>query len=140
MSKRIMIAAFLCTGLVAACGGDGSGVSGNKTLVSLSDGEITDVCEYTVDLAGPKRMVDCGGGVTVTVGGGSVTECVAGLQTIRDLSPSCTATVGQAEACVEDLADLTDAQLCSDGPLPASCLPLFSCSEGDAPAGLLMIR
>jgi hypothetical protein len=126
MSKSIVVAAFLCTGLVTACGGGGSGVSGSKALVSLSEGEITDLCEYFVDLAGSEREVDCGGGLVVTVGGGSVSECVVDLQTSRGQFPGCTATVSNAESCMEDLTDLTDAQLCSDGPLPAACLPLFN--------------
>jgi hypothetical protein len=135
MSKWIVIAGFLCTGLVAACGGgSGSGVSSGKTLVSLSDSEITDFCEYAVDLAGPERTVDCGGGVTITIGGGSVAECVTGMQMTQDQFPGCAATVGQAERCAEDMADLTDAQLCSDGPLPASCQPLLGpgCTGGTA--------
>jgi hypothetical protein len=130
MSKSIVVVAFLCTGLVTACGGGGSGVSGDKTLVSLSEGETTDLCEYFVDLAGSEREVDCGGGLTVTVGGGSVSECVVALQASRALFPGCTATVSNAESCMEDLTDFTDAQLCSDGPLPAACLSVFNAQCG----------
>lgn len=125
MSKWIVVAVLLCAG-VTACGGDGSGVSGNKSLVSLSSGEITDLCKYFTKAKGAQRMIDCGGGVTITVGGGSVDDCVTDLKTSQTDFPSCTATVDQAETCVEDLSNLTDQQLCSDTtPLPASCQPLF---------------
>ena len=130
MSKWIVMAAFLCTGLAACGGGGGSGVSGSKQLVSLSAAEVTDLCEYFVDLAGAERMVDCGGGLTITIGGGSVSECVIGLQETQGQFPGCTATVGNAESCMEALTDLTDAQLCSDGPLPTACQPLFNASCG----------
>ena len=131
MSKLIFVGAFLCAGLVAACGGGGSGVSGSKTLVSLSDAEITDVCEYLVDLGGPERTVSCGGGVTLEVGGGSVVECSTGFKESRTADPSCAATVNDAESCGEDIADLSDAQLCSPSQsLPPSCLPLFQCDGG----------
>ncbi|HWO26919.1 MAG TPA: hypothetical protein VNO30_49655 [Kofleriaceae bacterium] len=124
MSKRIVVAAFLCAGLIAACGGsDGSGVERSKSLVSLNDDEITDLCEYFADVT-EKRVVDCGGGLTVTFQAKPVAECVADHQQIP---ASCSATVGDAEDCNTDFADLTDEQLCSDGALPASCQVLFAC-------------
>jgi len=126
MSKWLFVGAFLCA--VAACGGGGSGVSSGKTLVSLSDSEITDLCEYLVDVAGPARTVDCGGGDTVMIGGGSVSACTTGLKAARTEDPSCGATVNDAESCSEDLSDLSDAELCSDStPFPSACLPLLQC-------------
>ncbi len=72
------------------------------------------------------REVDCGGGVTVEFGPQPVAECIADQQAIP---ASCTATVGDAEDCEEDLQDATDAEICSDqGSLPASCLPLIECA------------
>jgi hypothetical protein len=131
MSKWIIVAAFLCAGLATACGGDdGSGVSGSKSLVTLSDGEVTDLCEFLVDVGGPERMIDCGGGLTLTVGGQTVTECNAGLKASQGQFPNCTATVKNAEECAKAISDLSDQQLCSDGPPPAACQPLFTAACG----------
>ncbi len=133
MSKWIIVAALLCTGLATACGGDdGSGVSGSKSLVSLNDGEVTDLCEFIVDLQGPERMIDCGGGVTLTVGGQTVAECSTGLKMSQAQFPNCTATVKNAEECVKAIDGLSDQQLCSDSPPPAACQALFSASCGGA--------
>jgi len=127
MSKWVVVAA-LCSGLAVACGGGtGSGVSGSKSLVSLNDGEINDLCKYIVDVSGPTRTVDCGGGVKVTLEAQTVAECVADLKASQAAAPTCAATVDHAEACVEALADFTDAQLCADTPLPTACAPLLEC-------------
>jgi hypothetical protein len=123
MSKRIIVAALLCAGLTAACGGDGSGVSRSKSLVSLSDGERTELCEYLADTV-EERVVNCGGGVVITSRARSVTSCVA---THEALPASCTATVGDAEDCSEDYAALTEQQLCADARLPAACQALVAC-------------
>jgi hypothetical protein len=132
--KWIVAAGFLYAGLAAACGG-GDSVSGNKTLVSLSDSEANDVCENAVAVFGPTdRVVDCGGGVTVSVGVGPVADCVSGIKAIKTVAPSCTATVDNFETCAEDLKAATDAQLCSNS-LPASCAAQFACAGlGFAPA------
>jgi len=126
--KWIVAAGFLYAGLAAACGGgDGSGVSGAKTLVSLSDSEANDVCEYAVDVFGStERVADCGGGIMVRIGVGTVSRCVMGIQAIKTATPSCTATVDNLQNCAADLKTVTDAQLCSDS-YPASCEAWFSC-------------
>lgn len=124
MSKWMMVAAFLCAGLATACGGDdGSGVSGSKSIVMLNDAEVTDLCEFLVDVA-PERMVDCGEGLTITVGE-TLAECTARFKAIKGGAPSCTATVTNAEECAKGSADLSDQQICSL-MLPAACQPLFS--------------
>lgn len=126
--KWIVVAGLLYAGLATACGGDdGSGVSGSKTLVSLSDSEAMDVCDYAVDVAGAAdRTVDCGGGATVHIGPGSVSVCVMGIQAIKTVSPSCTATVDNFESCAEAFASATDAEVCSDS-LPTACEAQFAC-------------
>jgi hypothetical protein len=127
MSKWIVVV-FLSAGWAAACGSDGSGVSGDKQLVSLSTGEINDLCEYLVKVEGPERTVDCGNRVTITIGRGTVADCVLAVQDGLAQFPSCDATVDDAESCSEDLADITDAELCTNPTLlPRSCEPLISC-------------
>jgi hypothetical protein len=133
MSKWIVVAAFLCAGLATACGGDdGSGVSGTKSLVSLNDSEVTALCKFLVDVGGPERMIDCGSGFTITVGGQTVAECTAGLKESQGEFPNCTATVKNAEECAKAFADLSDQQYCSL-TVPAACQPLFAptCSDGE---------
>lgn len=127
--KWIFIAGLLYAGLAAACGGgDSSGVPGDKTLVSLNDSEATDLCEYAIDVVGSAdRTVDCGGGVTVRIGPGTVSVCVMGIQAIKSVAPTCTATVDNFESCAEAFADATDAELCSDA-IPAACQAQFACA------------
>ena len=128
MTKFLMCVMLLWC---AACGGSGSGVDGGKRLSSLSDAEIRDICEYAIDVQGPERMIDCGGGVTLTVGGGSVDECIAGATESKTEYPNCAATVDDYEACTEAFADVTDAQWCSDDiTFPAACAPLFTAECG----------
>jgi hypothetical protein len=129
MSKRIAMAVLLCIGGIAACGGGegggSSGVSESKTLISLSDAEVTTLCAFTTEADGPERTVNCPDDVIITVGQQTAAECAATLTALRGRT-SCTATVGNAEDCANDLADLTDQQLCSDTGLPAACAFLFS--------------
>lgn len=124
-----IVSALLFAGLTAACGGGGgSGVSRSKSLGSLSDSEIMDLCEYVTDVEA--RVVDCGGGTTVTIEASTVAECVTDQKAI---SASCTATVGDAEDCHDDSEDLSDEQICGGGSgIPKSCLALIACAfEGE---------
>jgi hypothetical protein len=130
-NKWLFVGAFLCAGLVTACGGGGSGVSSSKKLTALSDSEITDLCEYLVDVAGSERMVDCGGGVKITTGGDTLAECTTGLKATISGSPSCAATVGDSESCGEDFADLSDSEICSLD-FPTSCAAVFQCETDDS--------
>lgn len=134
MMKTWIGCAFLCTGLAFACGssGDtGSGVDGDKPLVELESGEITSLCTYLVAVAGPERVVDCGDGVTFTVGGQEVADCVDGFTESQTEFPTCAATVDNIEGCSEGIAALSDEQLCSEeGALPAACAPLFTAECG----------
>lgn len=127
MSKRIAMAVLLCVGGIAACGGGegegGSGVSESKTLISLSDAETMTLCEFTTDVDGPARTVNCPDDTTITVGKDTAAECAAGLKALRGRT-GCTATVGNAEDCASAIGDLTDQQLCTG--LPASCAFFFS--------------
>jgi hypothetical protein len=134
MMKSILFA-FAATTLAFACGGGsgdgGSGVSGSKTLVSLSPSEVTQFCEYTIDVAGPERTVECGE-LDVTTGSQTLAECVADFDESKANAPNCPTTVSQAEACIEALADRSDAQICAF-EIPAVCAPLFSeaCQPSD---------
>ena len=108
--------ALLC--LLLACGSDdpdpidGSGVDATIALGTLSPAEIDDVCAYGVSLS---REVICNGNPTQSV---TSAEACQGL--LSTISEGCVATVGDMEACFEDLAAETDEQVCALSN-PASC-------------------
>lgn len=122
MSKWIIISALLCSGLTA-CGGGGSGVSRSKSLASLNDAEIRDLCEYIS--GGETRTITCDDGTTVPIEATTVEECVTGQQATPT---TCKATVGDVEDCHDDSEDLSDDEVCEGlASLPASCLPVLAC-------------
>ena len=57
----------------------------------------------------------------------SIADCTTDLQAV---AADCAATVGDLEACFEDLSSASDAELCLDAPLPAACAPVFPCLGG----------
>ena len=116
----VTVFAFACGG----GGGGGGGVDGGKRLVDLNDAEITSMCEYTAELQGPEREITCSDNTTVTVGGGTVAECVTEFNESQASAPNCPVTVSQYEACIEAFDAQSDAQLC-EGELPAACAPLL---------------
>lgn len=139
--KLKLASAFLCTALMY-CGGGGSGGSGvddGAAVGELSAAEAADLCEYLITLQ-PVRTVTCDvDGQTVTVELGTpAAEVAAEVDScVEDLTAatSCTATVGQAEACAEgnadQIADLSDAEICdivAGGPEPA---PIAACAVFD---------
>lgn len=102
---------------LAACGGGGSGVDGDKAIVAMSSSERTDFCEWAIEeQGGAGTVTTCADDVTVTVQ--SVSDCVASFD---DFIASCTATVAQGETCVEAIAD----NPCEFGG--DSCDPVFEC-------------
>jgi hypothetical protein len=114
--------------LLIACGGDaGSGVSGDKELIALTDPEAAQVCGYLADVLGAARMVTCGG-VTITISPVEAAACTAAFVAFRTEAPTCGAKVADAERCVEELAAQTEAEICSEsGGIPSACLVLFTC-------------
>ena len=116
----VMAFAFACGG-----GGGGGGVDGGKRLVDLNDAEVTSMCEYTAGIQGPEREITCSDSSTVTVGGGTVAECVTEFNESQAAAPNCPVTVSQYEDCIEAVDALTDAQLCEGNSFPAACAPLL---------------
>ncbi len=138
MNFKWIGSAFLCSVMAFACGGGGggggSGVDADVALLDVTAGEAGDVCDYIINLQEqPERTVDCGDGTTVTVGttaaqaAEDIADCTTDLQAV---AADCAATVGDLEACFEDLSSASDAELCSDAPLPAACAPVFPCLGG----------
>jgi hypothetical protein len=101
------------------CGG--SGVSDSKKITELTTEEAKDVCQEMAEDF-PEKTVTCEGGLSFKVGIPAA-ECDN-----PDVAPAtCTATVGDARACNEAIYSQSDAELCSDTPLPAACAPLEGC-------------
>jgi hypothetical protein len=109
----------------AACGG--SGVDADKRVTALSDSEISDLCDYLADLAGPERTIVCDNGVPLHVGGRAAeSACVSSAASLDSDYPGCTTTVEQMETCAKARADLSDAQLCDFDLVVPECAPLHT--------------
>jgi len=127
--RGAMKAILLMAALLAACGGDGdgnpdgSGVDGTKLMGDLTSSELGDVCEYLTTVL-PERTISCAEG-PFTVGEGGYDECVDDYSDNATENPDCTLTVSQAEACIEALAALTDAEWCNLESFPAACAATF---------------
>jgi hypothetical protein len=124
MSKRLIVSAFLITGLVFACGGGsggtGSGLPGTKKVVDLTTGEIDQFCTFVV-AAFPTRTITCG--TQMVMFGSDKASCISKAPS-PSTTPNCAATVAQSEACFDALGALTDAQVCTfigGGPAPTAC-------------------
>lgn len=93
----------------------------------MTPAEIEAFCEYQLELFGPRRTIDCGGGTTAMRGLSTTLEqCV--METTEDQLqfPECQITVGELETCFEALAGKTDAAICmGDDDIPIECAPLF---------------
>lgn len=115
--KALSLVSVMAAMLFTACGG---GVDGDKKLSELSVEESKDAC---LELQGdfPEKTVDCGGGVTVTVG---LTAAECNDQTTAPTT--CTATVDDVRDCTSQLYN-DKTLLCEDKPLPASCMKLVQC-------------
>lgn len=120
---------FSCLTLVACSdddgrdvGNSGSGLEGDRRMVSLSAGELGSFCDYVADFGERKFTCD---GETGTVGHASKEDCITVWSETKTQAPNCQATVAQTEACSEDLDSFSDAKLCQEG-LPASCLSFIT--------------
>jgi len=120
--KGLIVVVFAVGALAVGCsssgGGNGPGASGvasNKRLDSLTDAEKAAFCDWSnAKLGGYGTTMDCGGGITIDAAA-SQAECIA------DAPTNCSATVGQAEACL-------NATSCSN-LIPSQCAPLFNQNE-----------
>jgi hypothetical protein len=112
--KALSLGSILAAMLFTACGG---GVDGGKKLSELSAAESKDACLELVDDY-PEKMVDCGGGVTITIGL-TASEC----NDNTTAPATCTATVDDVRDCTSQLYN-DKTLLCEDKPLPASCMKL----------------
>lgn len=96
---RLFIGALFTASLsLAACGGGGgdSGLDSSKELGTLTADELSTLCEYVVS-ASPSEPVECDG---FTYEPTTQTECES-----DPFPETCTATVGNAEACADAIGD-----------------------------------
>jgi hypothetical protein len=117
---RLLLVASIVASIatLVACK-DSSGVDSGKLVVTLSDAEIDDLCNYVIDKQGGARTEECddGKGGTFTVEFPDFDGCVDDLLSYLD---DCTATVRQEEECSEKLGD----DPCSD---PNACHAADDC-------------
>jgi len=104
-------------GGLAACGGSDSGVDSGKTLASLSVSEQITLCEWANDQA-PTEPYMCNG---QTIEPEPAEDCAADVAE-NPVPATCTATVGDFEACTEAI----EADRCTDS-IPPACAKLLSC-------------
>lgn len=123
---------------VAACGGDdggsgGSGLSSSKQVKDLTQEEAIQLCHAMADLF-PQREVTCSGQQPVEVGLDDA-DCTSGSgASVGDVPDECTATVGDAEACVKAFNMITDDQICMrTATIPPACAVIQSdaCQSDD---------
>jgi hypothetical protein len=106
---------------VCACGGDPArpvDPPESSLLVGLSATQIESLCGWEAGVFGDPRTVTCSNGDSVTISDES--ECESGF---ANLPATCTATVGNAEDCVDSVAD----DPCGLGG--AACAALESCAN-----------
>jgi hypothetical protein len=118
-------AIFAIATLAAACGGGTSGVSSDTLVVDLDASGETTVCDYIASKS-TAHAATCSDGSTITLDAQTVGMCLARLDDTIANHPSCTATVGDAESCIDAVAALTDADLCAGNLVPAACEQLLA--------------
>jgi len=117
-------AIFAIATLAAACGGGTSGVSSDTLVVDLDASGETTVCDYIASKS-TMHAATCSDGSTITLDAQTVGMCLARLDDTIANHPSCTATVGDAESCIDAVAALTDADLCAGDLVPPACAQLL---------------
>ena len=117
-SLVLLVAAAVAIAVVpGACSStNGSGVTSTKKLNQLSADERDELCAYRVEVEQAPRTVTCGTNPSVTLK--DKASCVAGLASV---TIQCEATVANAEACYQAIAD----DPCAFGV--GTCTPLFTC-------------
>ena len=118
-------AIFAIATLAAACGGGTSGVSSDTLVVDLDASGETTVCDYIASKS-TTHAATCSDGSTITLDAQTVGMCLARLADTIANHPSCTATVGDAESCIDAVAALTAAELCAGNLVPAACEQLLA--------------
>lgn len=123
---------------VGACGGDdggsgGSGLSSSILVKDLTPAQGTALC-HSLAADWPQRTVTCSGQMQ-TIGVDDADCTSASGSPIDDVPDTCTATVGDAEACFQALGNVSDADFCAGNfTLPASCMKINS-TECDTGSG-----
>jgi len=107
---------------IAACDNEdgGSGLPGNKPLTDLTADDMKKVCDWAAGLyGGYGKETPCKDGKTTFRTEASAEACVSE----NAVSPSCTATVAEFEACGRAIHDA-----CTEGAGDVEiCLPIIDC-------------
>jgi hypothetical protein len=137
MSRLVVLVVFGLVSTAGGCGGgsgngDGgttpkttSGVTGSKTISSLTAADKQKICDWTASLYGGyggQVVCDDGSGSVLTITGpASLTECLAEAAAIPS---TCTATVSQAEICTRAISTCDPSD---DDAAVDACAALFTC-------------
>ena len=99
--------------------GPDAGLDGSTPLVSLTPSEVASLCDWSAGRVGGYGRRRVCGGLTITTAANQAT-CVTN---ISGVDPSCTATLGDFEGCVNAAIDGP----CTAGAIPSACFFVFSC-------------
>lgn len=95
-----------------------SGVTGTKTIGSLTDADKKQICDWTASLYGGYGQTITCSAISSITGPESQAACLAVAATIES---TCSATVTQAESCTKIMAT------CNGKVGTESCAALFAC-------------
>jgi hypothetical protein len=102
-----------------------SGVTGSKTIGTLTAADKKAICDWTASLYGGyggEVVCDDGTGFILTITGPEdLTECLAQAATIPS---TCKSTVAQAEACTRALSTCDESD---DAAAAAACTAMMTC-------------
>lgn len=122
------LALVLALAIVSACGGDDGGSGGgdipsSTQLADLTPAQGKQVC-LDITALFPAHTINCSGSM-ITVGL-DVSDCNDSTP-VGNITPQCTATVGDAANCFGDFNDIADADYCNGTVrTPTSCMPLMT--------------
>lgn len=128
LSTLLVSALSITTFACGDSGSSGSDIPDSTKLNAISQNDAESLCYEMVDLW-PERNVTCSGQTFKL--GLTDADCDNGTEDPTAVDPSCTATVGDARACLRAFAALTDAQICS-GTAPSACAAVNACSDEEA--------
>lgn len=122
----VLVGMLMAAGCRSDAGDDGddtpaigeSGLPVDDPVASLSDGDLSNLCDWATDAQGGEGTMTTCGDATITVAPAS--QCVEDLGAY---DASCTLTVGEVEACMLAIASDPCTAFDSD-----DCAPLFACA------------
>jgi hypothetical protein len=133
LSKWVLFCAVtLLIASLIMCGGSGesqspTGLSPGDRLTDLSQGEAVEVCDWMASLyGGYGRTITCDGGAE-NVGPTDQASCAVQFTQFKSIDPSCSATVGDFQACQQ--WQVQNFCVATPGAVPQACMSLANSSQ-----------